>query len=131
MAKIINTPKPNKRAMCSNCGGTIQGFHLTKEEIENIIFCPNCGADFTPLDESENDGLSYGRKLVEYRLQMQPECPQRKQVQITIRQDLIDKLNQIANVMTESSGCKVTRNMLIRDAVEAYVIESKELLKDI
>ena len=69
-----------------------------------------------------------GKERIEARLLPQAESPKMRQVQLSIRQDYLERLTDVAKVMTALSGRKVSRNMLIGDAVEAFVLESSQYL---
>jgi len=69
-----------------------------------------------------------GKERIEARLLPQAESPKMRQVQLSIRQDYLERLTDVAKVMTALSGRTVSRHMLIGDAVEAFVLESSQYL---
>ena len=59
------------------------------------------------------------------RLNPPQEAPCR-QIQIKLREDQVLALEDIAKALTARSGKRVTRNMLIADAVEALIIDTQK-----
>ena len=57
------------------------------------------------------------------RLQRPPEGERTRGIMMNLKQEQIAALEGIAKTMTEISGNRVSRNMLIQDAIEAYVKE--------
>jgi len=59
-----------------------------------------------------------------------PQIPVKKQISISIKEENIENLDLIAKALSVSSGKTATRNMLIEDAIEAYVYEAKSILEE-
>ncbi|MCL2718703.1 MAG: ribbon-helix-helix domain-containing protein [Lachnospiraceae bacterium] len=58
-----------------------------------------------------------------------PQVPIKKQIAISLKEECIEKLDLIAKALSGSSGKTATRNMLIEDAIEAYIEEAADTLK--
>ncbi len=71
--------------------------------------------------------MSTVREKIQSRLR-EPEREERRQIAIFLQEEKLAQLERIAKAMTEYSGRNVTRNMLIDDAVEAYIDEASEML---
>lgn len=71
--------------------------------------------------------MSTVREKIQSRL-MEPEQKERRQIALYIQEEKLIQLERIAKAMTEHSGQNVTRNMLIEDAIEAYIDEASRML---
>lgn len=56
--------------------------------------------------------------------------PEKKQFFLTLPLELTERLDRVAKAMTKASGRSVTRNMLIEDAVEAFLDEAVPTLEE-
>ena len=71
--------------------------------------------------------MSTVKEKIQSRL-MEPEQKERRQIALSIQEEKLIQLERIAKAMTEHSGQNVTRNMLIEDAIEAYIDEASGIL---
>ena len=71
--------------------------------------------------------MSTVKEKIHSRL-MEPEQKERRQIALSIQEEKLIQLERIAKAMTEHSGQNVTRNMLIEDAIEAYIDEASGIL---
>lgn len=58
------------------------------------------------------------------------ETQPKKQVLIGLSADNIEKLDSIARTLTKQSGRSTSRNMIIEDAVEAYIQDALEIFEE-
>ena len=65
------------------------------------------------------------REKIGERLSMALDKKEYKQIVICIKQEQIEALEKLADTMTQLSGRRVSRNMLIQDAIEAYTIQAE------
>ncbi len=56
--------------------------------------------------------------------------PEKKQFSLALPVELVEKLDMVARAMAKASGRSVTRNMLIEDAVEAFLDEAVSTLEE-
>lgn len=54
----------------------------------------------------------------------------KKQILIALKADNIEKLDSIARTLTRQSGRSTSRNMIIEDAVEAYIQDALEIFEE-
>lgn len=71
--------------------------------------------------------MSTVREKIQLRLK-EPENPERRQIALSIQEEKLNQLERIARAMSEHSGRNVSRNMLIDDAIEAYIEEAIQML---
>ena len=71
--------------------------------------------------------MSTVREKIQLRLK-EPENPERRQIALSIQEEKLNQLERIARAMSERSGRNVSRNMLIDDAIEAYIEEAIQML---
>lgn len=71
--------------------------------------------------------MSTVREKIQARLS-EPEREERRQIAIFLQEEKLAQLERIAKAMTEHSGRNVTRNILIDDAIEAYIDEASRML---
>lgn len=65
------------------------------------------------------------KEYIEDRMAARPKAAP-KLVNVRVRTDQLDRLQVIADVLTQRSGRRVTKNMLIVDAVQAFINELQE-----
>lgn len=72
--------------------------------------------------------MSSAEKRIQERLKSMEEQP-KKQIVISLRAQLIEQLDMIARTLSKQSGRSTSRNMLIEDAVEAYIEDAMEIFE--
>lgn len=72
--------------------------------------------------------MSGFNKMIESRIKKAAEEP-KKQVGLSIKISDLEKLELLSTAMSKHSGECVTRNQLIYDAIEAYIMEATDYLR--
>lgn len=72
--------------------------------------------------------MSELQSLIERRIR-KPAEEEKKQVGLTIKVSDLEKLALLSTAMTKYTGESVTRNQLIYDAIEGYIAEATEFLR--
>ena len=58
------------------------------------------------------------------------ETQPKKQIVISLKQECMDKLEAVARTISKQSGRSTSRNMIIEDAVEAYIEEAIQIFEE-
>ncbi len=58
------------------------------------------------------------------------ETQPKKQITISLKTEYIDQLDSIARTLTRQSGRSTSRNMIIEDAIEAYVQDAMQIFEE-
>ena len=58
------------------------------------------------------------------------EVQSKKQIAISLKTEYIDQLDAIARTLSKQSGRSTSRNMIIEDAIEAYIQDAMQIFED-
>ena len=73
--------------------------------------------------------MSHIEKSIKNRLKTLETQP-KKQIVISLKQECMDKLEAVARTISKQSGRSTSRNMIIEDAVEAYIEEAIQIFEE-
>lgn len=72
--------------------------------------------------------MSYIERSIQNRLSAS-EAPSKKQVVISLSPESIEQLDAIARTLSKQSGRSTSRNTVIEDAIEAYILDAAEIFR--
>lgn len=73
--------------------------------------------------------MSYIEKTIKKRL-VPMEEQSKKQIMISLKSESIEKLDTIARTLSKQSGRSTSRNMVIEDAIEAYIQDAMQIFEE-
>ena len=71
------------------------------------------------------------KEMILARLQPAPGEEVYKQVTVNLPMEYLETMGEIAKAMSQASGSHVSRNMLIQDAIEAFIKEAEQTMSEL